>query len=288
VSPRMAGVALLVGAVLTANQQKPDLDGVEIIREPIRGSVYLLKATGDVAGNVAALPSDRGTLLVDTQFAELVPLLQQSLAEIDADEVALIINTHDHDDHADGNAIFGPGARIVGPSTSRLGSAGKAPRPTVIFDEDLTLYWGDEVVRLVHFPNAHTNSDVVAHFVHANVFHLGDLFNAGVASFPSIDVERGGSLDGLLAALAELLDLIPADALVIPGHYEVSDRAGLRRTHRMIVETAAFVRSQIESGRSVEQAIELGLPAPYDSWGETGYTSGSAWIENLYEALDQD
>ena len=266
---------------------KPDLEGVEIIRRHVRGSVYMLQATGDVAGNVAALPSDRGTLLVDTQFVELASLLRQSLEEIDAEDVTLIVNTHHHDDHAEGNARFGPGAAIIGSLNLRdrfLGAPAHA-RPTITFENELTLYWGDETVRLVHFPNAHTDSDVVVHFVTANVFHLGDLFNAGTTSFPSIDLESGGSLQGLVTALAELLEVVPDDARIIPGHYAISDRNGLGATYRMIVETAAFVRGQIESGRSVEETVELGLPAPYDSWGLTGYTSGSAWIENLYSAI---
>jgi len=92
-------------------------------------------------------------------------------------------------------------------------------------------------------------------------------------------------LEGLVAALTRLLELVPEDARIIPGHYEISDIDGLRATHRMLVETAAFVRNQIESGRSVEETMELGLPAPYDGWGLTGYTSGRAWIENLYAAV---
>ena len=270
--------------------QKPDLEDVEIIRHHVRGSVYLLEATGDVAGNVAALVSDRGTLLVDTQFVELVPLLRRSLGEINAGNVTRIVNTHFHDDHAEGNALFGSEASIIGPPSlrSRLAGAPSRARPSITFENELTLYWGDEVVRLTHFPGAHTDTDVVVHFVTSNVFHLGDLFNAGTGSFPSIDLENGGSLPGLITTLATLLDEIPEDAQIIPGHYELSDLDGLRTTHRMIVETAAFVEHQIESGRSVEETIELGFPTPYDAWGRTGYTSGSDWIENLYEAIGQD
>lgn len=281
--------ALLAAFALGGSLQKPDLVGVEILRQHVQGSVYMLEATGDVAGNVAALPSDRGTLLVDTQFAELVPLLLQALREIDADDVALIVNTHQHDDHADGNALLGSDAVIFAPS-SALDHPAEFPQqavPDVTFDASLTLHWGDEVVRLFHLPGAHTDGDVVVHFATSNVFHLGDLFNAGISSFPNIDLERGGSLEGLVAALAHLLEVIPDDARIIPGHYEISDVDGLRATHRMIIETAAFVRDQIAAGRSVDEVVGSGLPAPYDEWGLTGYTSGSDWVENLYAAIRQ-
>lgn len=285
---RVMVIAILVLLPAAGSAQKPDLEGVEIVRRHVRGSVHMLEATGDVAGNVAALVSDRGTLLVDTQFVELVPLLRKSLREIEADDVRLVVNTHHHDDHAEGNAVLGAKAVIVGPPSlrRRLAGAPELARPTVVFEHELTLHWGGETIRLRHFPHAHTDSDVVVHFVTSNVFHLGDLWNAGTASFPNIDLEAGGSLAGLIATLATLVETIPADARIIPGHYQLSDLEGLRATHLMVEATSAFVRRQMRAGLSLAGIVELGLPSPYDTWGRTGYTSGSAWIENLYAALE--
>jgi glyoxylase-like metal-dependent hydrolase (beta-lactamase superfamily II) len=69
----------------------------------------------------------------------------------------------------------------------------------------MSFHLNGEEIRLVHFPNAHTDSDLVVHFVGSNVFHLGDLFNAGEDSFPSVDVGAGGTLTGLVEAVEKLL-----------------------------------------------------------------------------------
>jgi cyclase len=140
----------------------------------------------------------------------------------------------------------------------------------------------------MHFPRAHTDTDLVVHFVGSNVWHLGDLFNAGNASFPSVDVESGGSLIGLVKAIESLLEIIPPEARIIPGHYELSDAGGLRETYAMLVETIALVRQGKADGRSLEEIQLQGLPGPYDQWGKTGYTGAQEWIANIFSAIEME
>jgi glyoxylase-like metal-dependent hydrolase (beta-lactamase superfamily II) len=200
-----------------------------------------------------------------------------------------VINTHFHDDHADGNREFGPGSTVVASANARrrLLHLPAPARPTVTTDEQLSLHLNGEEIRLMYFPNAHTDSDLVVHFVSSNVFHLGDLFNAGNDSFPTVDLDAGGSLDGLIEALEELLEIIPPGAKIIPGHYGLSDAGELRTTLTMLVETVSFVRRAEAAGLSLEEVQKRGLPDSYREWGKTGYTGAGEWIANIFSAIER-
>jgi len=274
--------------VLASEQERPDLDGVEIRVAPVRGKIYFLEATGDVAGNIAASVGPDGILLVDTQFADLAPLIKKALAGLSSGHVKYVINTHYHDDHADGNRVFGRGAVVLASDNARrrLNGFPSYARPAVTTDGRMSLRFNGEEIRLMYFPNAHTDSDLVVHFVGSNAFHLGDLFNAGDASFPTVDVAAGGSLTGMVEAVERLLEIIPPGARIIPGHYQLSDAEGLRQTHTMLVETISHVRKAKAAGLSLEEAQKQGLPESYRQWGKTGYTGADDWIANIYEAID--
>jgi cyclase len=274
--------------VVPTEPERPDLDGVEIRVVRVQGKVWFLEATGDVAGNMAAQIGPDGVLLVDTQFAELAPLIRQALADLTSEPVRYVINTHHHEDHADGNREFGPGAVILGTDNARRRLAGLPinTRPSLTTDSRMSFNLNGEEIRLMHFPNAHTDSDLVVHFVGSNVFHLGDLFNAGEDSFPNVDVEAGGTLTGMEEALERLLEIIPPGAKIIPGHYKLSDAEGLRRTHTMLVETISQVRMAKSAGHSLEEIQKQGLPKTYEQWGKSGYTDAEGWIANIFQALE--
>ncbi len=50
---------------------------------------------------------------------------------------------------------------------------------------------------MIHSASGHTDGDSVVWFRNANVLHTGDLFFNG--TFPFIDVDNGGSIDGYIA-----------------------------------------------------------------------------------------
>jgi len=150
----------------------------------------------------------------------------------------------------------------------------------------LSLYFNGEEIRLLHLPDGHTDTDVVVLFTKANVVHLGDLYNAGVSSFPSVDLGAGGTIDGLLTNIGALIKMLPADVKIIPGHYELSDMEGLKACHRMLGDTIGFVKEKKAAGMSLEQIQKEGLPPQYAQWGVTGYTSASKWIENIFKGIE--
>ncbi len=266
----------------------PDLSRVKIITTHVAGPIYMLEATGDVAGNIAVSVGPDGILMVDTQFAPLGELIIAELRKICQGEVKYVINTHYHEDHTHGNLFFGKSALIIAHENARkrLLNLPRYAQPTITFAQQLSLYFNGEEVKIIHNPPGHTDNDVVVFFTKSNVVHLGDLWNSGNWSFPTVDLEGGGSVLGMLQNIENLIRTIPEGAKIIPGHYELSNLKGLKSTRDMLVETIGLVKRKKSAGLSLEQIKKEGLPSKYKDWGR-GYTKAETWIENIYYGLEK-
>lgn len=270
------------------SQEKiPDLDNVRIITTHVAGHIYMFEATGDVAGNIAVSAGPDGILLVDTQFAPLADSIRTALDSITDGNIEYIINTHHHMDHSHGNATLGKSATIIahGNARKRLLQMPKEARPKITFNNQISIHFNDEEIKVIHYPHGHTDNDVVVFFTGSNVVHLGDLWNSGISSFPTVDLEAGGSIMGMLKNIEDLIRIIPEDAHIIPGHYALSDLRDLKRTRDMLVETIGLVKRKKSAGMSLEHIKKEGFSAKYDGWG-TAYTNSATWIENIYHGLE--
>ncbi len=267
----------------------PDLTGTEIRVHPAAGDVYMLEATGDVAGNIAALIGPEGILIVDDQFAELTPEIEAALGELTDGDLRFILNTHHHEDHSDGNARISAdsGALIIAhdKARSRMLHRGPGNWPVVTFASTMTLHINRETVRLLSMPGGHTDNDAVVFFERANVVHMGDLMNSGTSSFPTADIEAGGNAIKMLQNIETLLPLIDDDAVIIAGHGPLSDKAELRVLRQMLEATIELVRDKKQQGISLEKILEEGAPAEYAEWGY-GYMPAEGWLEMIYQSLE--
>jgi glyoxylase-like metal-dependent hydrolase (beta-lactamase superfamily II) len=86
--------------------------------------------------------------------------------------------------------------------------------PSITFDQSTRIHFNDEEILAVHYPNGHTDGDSVIFFTKANVVHLGDHFFAN--RFPFVDMESGGSVQGLTKNIGDIINRLPADAKIIP------------------------------------------------------------------------
>jgi cyclase len=262
----------------------PDLTGVQIKTRHISKNIYMIEATGDVAGNIGASVGPDGILLVDTQFAPLAKQICNTLRDIGGKEIQYIVNTHSHEDHTHGNAALGENATLIVHNQvwkQLKHDPTRALTNVVTFDDRKSLYFNGERVDIVHFPNGHTVSDSIVIFNDSNVVHVGDLLNSGCLCFPFVDLDLGGSIEGLANNLESILSTIPHDAKIIPGHYDITDIEGLQMTYGMLLETIGIVQKKIAQGKNLEQIKAEGFPAKYDSWGG-GYSEAPQWIENIY------
>ncbi|MDX1578383.1 MAG: MBL fold metallo-hydrolase, partial [Gemmatimonadota bacterium] len=204
--------------------------------------------------------------------------------------------THWHGDHTGGNVEFGEAATIIAHANVRerlstpqdrggrvTPAAPDEALPVVTFEDGLSVHLNGEEIRAFHVPHGHTDGDAVIWFTDSNVVHMGDDFFAG--RFPFVDLASGGSVEGLERGIGSVLEEIPADAVIIPGHGPVSDVDDLRLYHRMLGETIAMVRQKMEDGRSAEEIQAEGVGSAWDGWGE-GFISTERWLETIYRSLE--
>lgn len=260
-----------------------DFARVKIKTTQVAGNIYMLEGAG---GNIGVSVGTDGILMVDDQFAPLAEKIRDVLKELRAGPLKFLVNTHFHGDHTGGNAVFGAEAHIVSHTNVRkrleMESLPKEALPVLTFDDSLSIHFNGEEIRMIHFPNGHTDGDSVVFFTGSNVVHMGDLFFSG--RFPYVDLDSGGNVEGLMKHIEQLLTELPTDVKLIPGHGRLSDINNLKMYHQMLVETTDLIRGRMVEGKSLEEIKAAGLPQKWRSWG-AGFVSTGRWIEIVHRSL---
>jgi glyoxylase-like metal-dependent hydrolase (beta-lactamase superfamily II) len=268
------------------NQQE-----VTVKTTKVNGNVYMLQGRG---GNVGALVGSDGILIVDDDYKAVSEKLRDALKELGSEKPRFIFNTHWHGDHTEGNQFFGPDSIIVAHTNVRKRLAQtntifgettqpypSAALPMITFTESVSIHFDGEEVRAVYYPNGHTDGDSVIFFTKANVVHLGDDFFAG--RFPFVDLENGGSVQGLINNIGMLIKQIPADAKLIPGHGAVSTIDDLKTYQQMLLETTKIVQDAMKKKKTLDEIKKAGFPDKYKEFG-SGFIKTDAWIETVYKS----
>jgi glyoxylase-like metal-dependent hydrolase (beta-lactamase superfamily II) len=201
-----------------------------------------------VPGNVTALITNEGVVLVDDKFEVDHDSILAELKKLTNQPVKYVINTHHHGDHSGGNAkLQAMNVQVLASEQAREHMVdGKQPGlPTIAIEHHAHIFLGGKNVELYHFGRAHTNGDVVAYFPAHRVLAAGDMFTFGDATPQLIDYAGGGSAKEWTKTLDSVLQL-DFDA-VVPGHGAVTTKQELRkfrdstlalrnRIHEMLVQ----------------------------------------------------
>src|SRR6056297_176390 len=273
----LLAASLLTLAALPAAAQDDRFANVEVVAQPVSGHVYMLTGAG---GNIGASIGPDGTLIVDDQYQPLAERIATALEELGGDRPKLILNTHFHGDHTGGNPVFGATGAIVAHDNVRarlLDAEDFSPAglPVLTFADRVQVHFNGDTIDVVHLPAGHTDGDSVVWFKQDNVLHMGDLLFHG--AFPFIDLSSGGSVDGVIANLTKVLEMMPADVRIIPGHGALADLDDVRESLAMILETRASVAAALASGLSVDEVVSRGLGDEWASWG-AGFINDERWI----------
>jgi len=265
---------------------------VTVKTQKITERVYMLQGRG---GNVGVSAGADGILIVDDDYAQVSAKIAEALKALGSDKPRFIFNTHWHGDHTGGNNFFGNNSLILAHTNVRkrlsvesIVMGEKVPAfpkfalPVFTYDQSMSVHFNDEEIRAVHYPNGHTDGDSVIFFTKAGVVHLGDDFFAG--KFPFVDLDSGGSVQGLTKNIDDILAKLPADVKIIPGHGALSTREDLKAYHQMLVETTDIVQKGMMSGKALEGLKKDGFPEKYKSWG-TRFIKTDFWIETIYKSL---
>jgi glyoxylase-like metal-dependent hydrolase (beta-lactamase superfamily II) len=277
--------------------QDEDFGKVQMKVAKVAGNVYLLQGAG---GNIGASVGDDGIVIVDDQYAPLADKIQAALKSITDKPVRFIINTHYHPDHTGGNAYFQKQAPIIAQDNvrKRLESGGgggnggsihmdtkPAPHealPIITFDHDVTVHLNGEDIRALYFPAGHTDGDSIIFFPHSNVVHMGDDFVT--YGFPFIDVESGGSINGMIDAVDKVIAQLPPDVKVIPGHGPILDLDDMKAYVGMLKETRDVVQKALKDGRTLAQMKQAKLLDPWKKYSGD-FVNEDAFLETLYNSL---
>jgi cyclase len=271
-----------------------DFSTVEIKAAEVASGLYMLEGAG---GNIGLSVGTDGAFVIDDQFAPLAPKIMAAIKAIDARPVEFVVNTHWHGDHTGGNEAFGAaGAHIVAHDnvrrrlkeglkreTSETPPAPEGALPVVTFSDQVSFYWNGRDIRVIHLNDAHTDGDAIIHFRDANVIHTGDIyFNGG---YPYVDLQSGGTFDGLIAAQEAILALCDNETVIIPGHGALSSKAILSPYVAMLRDVRARIAALIAQGLTEDQVAKADpLKDLNETWGK-GFINGEALTRTVYKSL---
>lgn len=276
-----AAVVISTGLLVPgAIAQQGGFDKVQIRTIKVADNIHMLVGRG---GNIAVVSGDDGLFMVDDQFAPLSGKIKTVIRAISDKPVRFLLNTHWHGDHTGGNANFAKdGATIVAHENVRkllsenqvmkafnnrpVPASPKIALPVVTFKDGASFHMNGETMTVTHLPSAHTSGDSFVHFKNANVIHTGDTFFNGF--YPFIDVQHGGSINGIIDAANVMLKVADGQTKIIPGHGPLGDKAALTRYRDMLIELRSSVAAAMAGGKSVEEVIAAAPTKGLDAkWG---------------------
>lgn len=291
-----------------------------------KGQVWLL-AGEPGESNVAVQVGQEGVLVVDTGTEAFAPRLLAQIQQLaqqqggDQRAIRLVVNTNGRADHLGGNALisaagsqlvsgeelpqqqaFGSrGAEVLANENvllrliadSNVGGAAYSSRslwPTDTEDFDLyNSYFNGEPVQLYHPHAANTDGQLTVLFRQSDVIAAGDVVD--MTTYPIIDVARGGTIDGELVALSQVMDMaVPAGhseggTVVIPGHGHLCDVSDVAQYDVMVTIIRNRVQFYKNQGKTLQQVLALQPSSDYDQ--RFGATSGPWTTRDFITAVYQ-
>lgn len=285
--------AVVIGAVVVApaaSLAQRDFSNVQIKVTNVRGSVHTVEGQG---GTIGALIGPDGIFLVDSQFAPLTDRIVAALRAVSDVPIRFLVNTHIHGDHTGGNENFARlgvlllsrdelRARLSRPPAS--GSAlPVAALPMLTYQGQTTLRMNGEEIQLIPVLRAHTDGDTMVRFVNANVLMTGDFYRS--LGYPNIDLNNGGTFQGMVDALQQVVDSTEPDTMIVPGHGAIVDRTAIAAQRELMFELRDRVSTMVKEGRTQEEIIAAKPTAEFDAQVVQAGTTGDRFLGQLYREL---
>ena len=307
----------LGAAGLAGGQQPQNFDDVRIRILPVRDNVFMLLGAG---GNITVQTGEDGVLIVDAQYAPLSDRILAAIRTLSNGPIRYLINTHYHGDHTGGNEnLRRAGSTIAGGNVTldiadaavgaqilahdnvlrRLSSppAGRAAAPvgawptSTFTGEEKKLFFNGEGIQILHQPAAHTDGDSIVFFRRSDVISAGDLLTT--TAYPVIDLAAGGNIQGVIAGLNRIVDLIvpvygqEGGTLVIPGHGRLCDLGEVINYREMATIVRDRVQDLIAKGMTLDQVKAARPTRDYDPvyGATTGFWTTEMFVEAVYRSL---
>jgi len=264
--------------------------------QALRRNVSALIGSG---GNIAVLPGDDGKLIIDSGFLGTRGKIAAALSSLSPDPIKHLVNTHWHFDHTDGNEwMHSAGATITAhenirkhlSTTTRVEdwnftfpASPAGAIPTDVFNADKTLHLNGATIALKYYGSSHTDGDISAYFIEADVLHTGDTWWNG--HYPFVDYSTGGNINGMIKAAEANLAMVTDKTVVIPGHGPVGGKTEMIEYR----DTLATIRNRVAAikreGKSLNELVAAKPTASYDAkWGR-GFVNGEFFTKLVYKGV---
>jgi glyoxylase-like metal-dependent hydrolase (beta-lactamase superfamily II) len=267
-------VAIACGCLLSAvasarpseHFELPDWSKTPVEDRDLGHGVHMLESFG---GNIGVLAGDEGVLLIDAEWPQLHDKVVAGVSRISKQPIRYLVNTHWHWDHAGGDGLFGKAGVVLFSSEqtrAHIVDAQKTNKPpgtpytpdpaaipVVTVTNGVKFHLSGQTVEIIHVPPAHTDGDLIVHFVEADIIQTGDTFFHGF--YPDIDQPHGGTIDGMIALYDTLYKMSGPNTKIIPGHGPIANREDVREYQGMLREVRKRVAKAVAAGMTEEQLV---------------------------------
>ena len=300
-SAAAAAVIGLLGPQAYAQQPQPlapapDFDKVVIKTTDLGNKTYMLEGEG---GNITVAVANDGVIMVDSQFAPLHDKIKAAITAISNQPIRYLLITHFHRDHTGGNEAFGKdGVTIVAHESvkahlatgTRNGLTGNIvpPAPPIAlpketFKDTMTVRLQGRAAELRHPADVHTDGDSTIYFADANVLATGDIVVFG--RYPNIDFAYGGTIDGMIRGVDEVIAFAKDDTKIVPGHGPVGTKAMIREYRQMLVDVRERIQKLKAACKSEDEVVAAKPNADYDAKLRLDERSIGNFVRVVYRSL---
>ena len=250
--------------------------------DKLKDNLYVLKGGG---GNTALFLTATGAVVVDSKLPGWGQPLLDSIKTLTDKPVTMVINTHAHYDHTNGQVEFPASVEVVAHENAKtymeqanpVYALQTGPQPNIFkehggrgmakrtFKDALTIGSGADRIELHYFGPAHTGGDAYVVFPALRVMHVGDTFPT--RDLPIMDLNNGGSGVAFAATLAKAAAVAGVDTIINGHNPNTMTPADVKTYSEFIREFVTTVQDAKKAGRTVDDVVaSWKTPAKY-----TGY-----------------
>ena len=283
----------LIALSFVADAQQVDFANTNIDTVKLADNLYVLMG-GPAQGNIVVLTGKDGLFLVDSMYAQMHDKIMAAIGGFSNQPIRYLVNTHLHGDHTAGNdAMAKLGAVIISHDNMRKEMAATknnpppaAALPVMTYSDSLTLHFDGEEIYIFHPVPAHTDGDSIIYFRRANVMHVGDVPSS--LRYPNIGVTDGGSVDGMIAAARQVMQIANRQTKIIPGHLgPVVGFKEIQQQIDMFIAVRDRVMSAIRAGKTLQEVVASKPTADFDQGRLGGAITPDRFVTLVYQDLSR-
>jgi cyclase len=300
----------------------PQATEIETIQ--VTPDIYMIAGAG---GNIAVNIGNDGVVIVDTGSGDRADAVLAIIKQLTKQPIRYIIDTSADSDHVGGNAkLSHAGQSILPAGYQRPDLAGRSFAPILaeqhvqdrmsaatatepaappdawptmttaadIGETQRKMFLNGQGIEVTYQKAAHSDGDSMVHFRRSDVLVTGDILD--LTRFPVIETTKGGSIQGLLDALNNILDIsisaVPfpyqeGGTLIIPGHGRICTTVDVIEYRDMVTIIRDRILDGVKKGMTLAQIQQANPTQGYRRrfGSDSGPWTTQMFVEAIYKGL---